>query len=87
MSEKKLWEEFKSNYDMKYIFKNILFLGILWIIINYILPSSVQDYSRMNLFLELFFIGIIYFALYVGFNFKDFKFFVLEFKRLKEKKW
>lgn len=85
MSEKKLWEEFKSNYDLKYIFKNIIFLWVLGVIIYFILPKNFSSISRITILLEVITISIVYFSLFIWFNYKDFKFFILEIKRLKGK--
>lgn len=85
MSEIKLWFEYKSKFNLKYVFKNIIFLSLIWVIIYFILPKEFTSISRIYLFFEVIVISIIYFICYLFINYWDFKFLILEIKRLRGK--
>ena len=85
MSEKKLWKDYSTSYDFIYIFKNILLLVGMWIIVYLVLPKNIILISRLTLFFEVMIISAIYFLIYLIFNYKDFKYFIWEIKKAKQK--
>ncbi|MDD2870842.1 MAG: oligosaccharide flippase family protein [Candidatus Gracilibacteria bacterium] len=85
MSEIKLGFEYKSKFNLKYVFKNIIFLSLIGIIIYFILPKEFTSISRIYLFFEVIVISIIYFICYLFINYGDFRFLILEIKRLRGK--
>lgn len=76
-------KDFRIKFDFLYILKNITFLSFLWLILYiFILPYFIWI-SRINWLFLLGFISSIYFLLFFIFNYKDFKYFIDEIKKLK----
>jgi O-antigen/teichoic acid export membrane protein len=86
MSNKILWEKYKTQIDYKYIWKNILLLIIMWTLIYFNLPTHFIEISRINLFFLCLLVWIIYFTIFFAFNYKDFKYFFYEIKKIRKDK-
>lgn len=83
LSELKLWE-YITSLDYKYLFKNIFIFSIIWFLMYlYLIPIFNIINNRINEFLFLWFISIIYFWIYFLINIWDFKYFYKEIKKLK----
>lgn len=84
LSELFLWKY--SNISLKYfkIFKNLIVLWITAIIINIFALSYFQELSRLNSLALLSFIWILYLILFIWINIKDFKYLLVEIKKLKK---
>lgn len=77
-------KEYKSNFDYWYLFKNVWIFIIIWIWMHYyLLPIFEIVESRINDFLLLLSISIIYFSIYFIVNINDFKYFYKEIKKIK----
>jgi O-antigen/teichoic acid export membrane protein len=86
LSEIKLWKKYFSNFDYKFLIKNIIFLWILWVF-SYTFINPLFEWSwRLNSLLIMFLIWIIWFSLFGLVNIKEFKGFILEVKKMKWKK-
>lgn len=83
LSELKL-KEFRTSFDVKYISRNIVFLVLVWIFMFYFLNPLFAWIPRFTAFWILFLISLIYFWIFLVFNYSDFKFFILEIKRLRK---
>lgn len=79
-------KEYSIKYDWKYLYKNILIFagigGILW----WFIVDLLNHLSRIETFLSLALISIIYFGIYALVNKKDFEYFIWEVKKLRNKK-
>ncbi len=84
LSEIYLWKQYFINFDYISIIKNTVILWVLWTLIyKYIIPYF-WELSRLE---SLFFLAISFFIwtwVFVVSNLKDFKFFILEIKKLKK---
>lgn len=85
LSEYYLWKEYKTKFNYKYLFKNIFLMWWLWIIIYKFVLIFFEWLSRINSMLLLTAFSIIYFWIFIIINYSEFRFFILEIKRLK--KW
>jgi O-antigen/teichoic acid export membrane protein len=84
LSEYYLWKEYKVNFNFKYIFKNIILLWIIWLLSYYFVNPLFEWLGRLNSFMFMFVISIIYFWIFVIINYSEFRFFILEIKRLRK---
>lgn len=85
LSELKL-KEYKVKIDFKYYMKNILIFIIIWIIFKIIFLGKLEELNnRFYEFLALLFISLIYFSIYIWVNINDFKYFLNEIKKVKNK--
>lgn len=84
MSEKSLWEKFKIKYDYKFIFKNIWFILFLALINFYFILPLFNNLTRLNSFYLMVITSIIYFWIFVWFNYNEFKIFIWEVKKIKK---
>jgi O-antigen/teichoic acid export membrane protein len=85
LSEYYLGKNFKVDFKLKYITKNILLLWIIWVALyNFILPLFEWIW-RLNSFLLLLVITIIYFWIFVLINYIQFKFLINEVKKIRKK--
>lgn len=82
LSEIKL-KEFKTSFDVKYISKNLTFLVLIWVFMFYAINPLFAWIPRFVAFWFLFLISLIYFWIFLIFNYSEFKFFILEIKRLR----
>ncbi len=85
LSELKLWKKYFSHFDYKYLLKNIIILWILWILSYYYVIPVFEWISRVKSFWVLSIIWIIWFIMFGIINIKEFRWFILEIKKLK--KW
>ncbi|MDD3645892.1 MAG: oligosaccharide flippase family protein [Candidatus Gracilibacteria bacterium] len=85
LQEKVLGNEYKTNLDFKFIFNNLSIMTIVGTII-YFFSGNLVNISRVDSLIYLFIIGLIYFGLFVIINYKEFRFFILEIKRLRNDK-
>lgn len=83
LSEKSLWEKFKIKYDLKFISKNISFIWLLALFNHFFIIPFFYSLSRLNSLYLLIIVSLIYFWIFVLFNYREFKFFVLEVKKIK----
>jgi len=84
LSEIKLWKKYISKFDYLFFIKNIIFLAILWSL-SYLYIIPLLDWlSRWISFWFLFVIWIVWFILFWIINYKEFKWFILEIKRIKK---
>jgi O-antigen/teichoic acid export membrane protein len=84
LSEYYLWKDYKIRFNIKNISKNIFILSIIWLLnYNYIIPLF-HWLDRLSSLLFLFIISIIYFWIFTIINYSQFKFLVIEIKKLKK---
>jgi O-antigen/teichoic acid export membrane protein len=84
LSEYYLWKDYKIRFNIKNISKNIFILGLIWLLnYNYIIPLF-HWLDRLSSLLFLFIISIIYFWIFTIINYSQFKFLVIEIKKLKK---
>jgi len=85
LSEIKLWKKFISKFNYSFFSKNILILWFLWFLSHKFLIPLFEWISRWKSFWLFVFISIIWFIIFWLINYKDFKNFIWEIKKLK--KW
>jgi len=84
LSELWLWKKYKTKFNYNFLIKNIIFIWILWIFSYYMINPLLKWLSRWNDFGLLFIIWIVWFFIIWLLNWKEFKFFVLEIKKLRK---
>lgn len=77
-------KDFRVKFDLLYIFKNIIFLLIIWTFIYIFIVPTFNWINRINSLFYLSFVSIIYFSIFFILNFKEFKYFINEIKKLKK---
>lgn len=85
LSEYFLWKEYKTKFNYKYLLKNILIMWTIWIFTFKFILIYFEWLSRINSMLLLTVFSIIYSWIFVIFNYSEFKFFILEIKKIR--KW
>jgi len=84
LSEISLWKRYSSSFDFISFVKNIFSMFILWIL-SYIFVVPIFDWlGRVKGFWFMFFIWIIWSLAFLLVNINEFKFFILEVKKLKK---
>ncbi len=83
MSEITLWKKYFVKLDYNIILKNIFFMWLLWVFSYYIINPLFEWFNRWISFLIMLIIWIIWFALFWIINLKEFKWFILEIKKIK----
>jgi len=83
MSEIKLWKKYISKFNYIFFTKNILILWFLWFLSNKFLISLFEWLWQLKSFWLFSFISIIWFIIFWLINYKDFKSFIWEIKKLK----
>lgn len=85
LSEKNL-KDYKTKFDYKYYFKNILSFSLIWILMYLFLINHVSNLeNRLYELVALSIISIIYFAIFIIININDFKYFFWEIKKVRNK--
>ena len=83
LSEYFLWKQYFVKLDYKFLFKNIIFMGFIWFLVNNYLLNIFEWINRINSLLYLVLFSMIYFIIFIIINIKEFKSFILEIKKLK----
>lgn len=78
-------KDYFTKFDYIYLWKNILFLWIIWFLLYKFSPFTILELTRMQWFYTMFIIWIIFFIFYILINLSDFKYFINEVKKLKNK--
>ena len=86
LSEMKLWRKYFTHFDYTFFTKNIIFLWLLWITSYYYIIPVFEWIWRWVSFWILAIIWILWFALFWILNFKEFRKFIIEIKKIKWKK-
>lgn len=82
-----LWKKFYTPFNYKIIWKNVIFMWLMWIISYiYIIPIFI-DISRVKSVIYLSIIGIIWFSIFILINKKEFKYLIFEIKKIRWKKY
>ncbi|MDD3144515.1 MAG: oligosaccharide flippase family protein [Candidatus Gracilibacteria bacterium] len=84
LGEYHLGKDYNVHFDYKYIFKNIIVLGIIGYFLYTYLNPIFLNLSRVYGLLLFCFVSAIYFSIFAILNYTDFRFFVLEIKRLRK---
>jgi len=84
LSEFFLWKEYEEKFDYTYILKNIFSLWTIWVFGYYFILPIFEWLNRIHSFTLLFIISIIYFWIFILINYSQFKFFILEIKKLRK---
>lgn len=79
-----LWKEYRVNFNYKYIGKNIIVLWIIWLFLYTYLNPIFLNMDRIYWLWLFCLISAIYFSIFALLNYTDFRFFILEIKRLKK---
>jgi O-antigen/teichoic acid export membrane protein len=79
-----LWKKYRINFDSILILKNIFFIWILWFFIYYLILPIFEWLNRINSLWLLSLIWILWFMIIIIINIKEFKFFILEVKKLRK---
>ena len=83
LSEYYLWKKYRIKFHYLYIWKNVFLLSLMGFFSYYYIYSIFEWLSRINSLINMIIISIIYFWIFILINNKDFRFFILEIKRLK----
>lgn len=84
MSEFALWKEYFIKYNFKSLFKNLVFMWIIWILsFEYFLPYF-KWLSRQISLIYMFLFSILYFIFFMLVNLNEFKLFLKEIKKIKK---
>ncbi len=86
LSEIYLWKTFKSKFDFFFITKNILFLIFFWWIIYFYINPLLVSFWIIQSLLALSIISIIYFCIFILFNYKEFTAFIKELNSMRKLK-
>ena len=86
LSEMKLWTKYFSNFDYRFLIKNILTLWFLWFLSYNLINPIFEWLNRWISLFYMFIFSIIWFTLFWVLNLKEFKKFISEIKKLKNKK-
>jgi len=84
LSEVWLWKKYKIWFNYKFLTKNMIFIWLLWFFSYYLIIPFFKWLNRWYSFWLLFIIWIIWFTIIWFINWKEFKFFILEIKKLKK---
>jgi O-antigen/teichoic acid export membrane protein len=82
-----LWKQFYTPFNYKYLFKNIIFISIIWIISYFYIIPLFDNLSRFTSFLYLFIISIVWFSIFAFINKNEFKYFIFEIRKVVWKKY
>lgn len=85
LSELYLWKKYYVWFDYKFLTKNIVFMWLLGVFSYSFIVQFFEWISRLNSLFYLTIIWIIWFSLFIVINLKEFKYFILEIKKLKKK--
>ena len=88
LSEIALWKNFRVNIDLKYLFKNLFSMWILWYILYFYQKEIFWifwEIFRFWSFWMIILIGIIWFMVFWVINFREGKIFWWEVKKLRKK--
>ena len=85
MSEYFLWRKYFIKFDYKFLIKNIMLLWLLWLLWKNLINNNLIETSRLNTLLKLIIIGVSWFTIFWIANIKEFKNFISEIKRIKNK--
>lgn len=77
-------KDFRIWFDFWYLIKNIVFLSFIWLGMYYFLLPLFDWFSRLEWFFMLGLISLVYFASFVWFNWKDFRYFYDEVRKLRK---
>lgn len=78
-------KEYRIPFDFKYIIKNLFFLSLLWFGMHFYILPIFTNLNRIESFLLLWIISLIYFWLFLLLNKGEFRYFFDEVKRLRRK--
>jgi hypothetical protein len=78
-------KDYFIKYNFKYLLKNIWIFAIISVWLWYFIVPSFEGLSRGIAFWYLGLISILYFGIYVLVNIKDFRYFIGEVKKLRNK--
>lgn len=84
LSEIKLGKDFKSKFDYIFLTKNILFLILLWWWMYFSVYPFLQNLWRLDSLFFITIISIIYFCIFVIFNYKEFSSFMKELNSIRK---
>jgi len=85
LQEYHLWKKYRIRFDYKFLTKNLFFMWFLWIFSYYFIVPIFEVLSRLNSLYLLVLIWILWFIIFFIINYKEFKWFILEIKKLR--KW
>ena len=85
LSEMKLWKEYISKFDYIYFIKNIFSLAWIWVLIYIYVIPYFEWAGRLESFFYLAFIACTWFGFFILINLWEFKKFIQEIKKLKNK--
>ena len=84
LSEYYLWKKYLASPPYKFLTKNIIFMWLLWVFSYYFINPIFDWLSRWISFWLLTIIWIIWFGIFGLINFREFKGFILEVKKLRK---
>ena len=84
LSEYTLGKKYHTRFDYILLLKNTIFMWALWVTITIFIAPLLSWLSRIHSFWSLASLAIIWFTIFCWLNFKDFKFFIWEIKKLKQ---
>ncbi len=85
LSEYYLWKKYLTKFDYIFLIKNIIFLWFLWVFVYYFINPIFEWLWRWISFWFLSIVWILWFGIFGLINFREFKGFILEVKKLKWK--
>ena len=84
LSEKVLGKDFAVRFDYRFILKNILWFSVIGVSMFILILPLFNTLWRMQSFLFMFVLTILYFAIFSLINLKESKIFIWEIKKLRK---
>ena len=85
LSEMSLWKKYFTQTNYPFLIKNIVFVWLLWILFYYFVTPIFEWLTRLNNFFFMWIVSVIWFTIFWMINWKEFKGFIWEIKKLKTK--
>lgn len=83
LSEIRLWNKYYVKFNIKFLLKNIITLWSLWAICYFYIIKLFYWLGRLDSFYIMFIVWLTWFWLFWLINYKEFKGFILEVKKLR----
>jgi hypothetical protein len=85
MSEKELWETYKTKFEYWILWKNIFTMWLIWTFSYFYLLPVFSWLGRLNSLFYMLIFTICYFSLFTIVNLKEFMLFLWEIKKFRKK--
>ena len=85
LSEVTLWKKYFTQMNYSFLIKNIASMWLLWISFYYFITPIFEWLWRLHSFFIMWIISLVWFAIFWAINWKEFRGFIWEIKKLKAK--